>query len=203
MWLARSPDLIHWGAHAPLTVSGGEWQSGRVGAGTPPIRVADGWLEIYHGNRQPTRPGEVGTYYGGALLLDPDDPAILPGPIGDLADVYFRDPAACHDAHPRILAMDVATSSRPGRAIHCRGQRGGGRGHRRAPTTTAEGRQTPGQRIRRGQRRRRARTRSGGGGRERDALEHEARSGERKTRRRHRPHALAVREADDPPTSVG
>src|SRR5439155_16662644 len=75
MWVARSPDLIHWGAHAPLAVSGGEWQSGRVGAGTPPIRVAGGWLVIYHGNRQPTDPGEVGTYYGGALLLNPDDPA--------------------------------------------------------------------------------------------------------------------------------
>ena len=39
MWVARSPDLIHWGAHAPLAVSGGEWQSGRVGAGPPPVRV--------------------------------------------------------------------------------------------------------------------------------------------------------------------
>jgi predicted GH43/DUF377 family glycosyl hydrolase len=75
MWAARSPDLIHWGAHAPLVVSGDEWQSGRVGAGSPPLRVADGWLEIYHGNQQPTGAGEVGTYYGGALLLDPDDPA--------------------------------------------------------------------------------------------------------------------------------
>lgn len=75
MWVARSPDLCHWGGHEPLSVGGGEWQSGRVGAGTPPIRVADGWLEIYHGNRQPTRPGEVGTYYGAALLLDPENPA--------------------------------------------------------------------------------------------------------------------------------
>ena len=75
MWVARSPDLIHWGAHAPLAVSGGEWQSGRVGAGPPPVRVPDGWLEIYHGNRHPTRPGEVGAYYAGAILLDPDDPA--------------------------------------------------------------------------------------------------------------------------------
>lgn len=75
MWVARSPDLIHWGAHAPLVVPGGEWQSGRVGAGCPPIRVPGGWLEIYHGNRQPTRPGEVGAYFGAALLLDADDPA--------------------------------------------------------------------------------------------------------------------------------
>ena len=75
MWVARSPDLLHWGAHVPLSLSGSEWQSGRVGAGAPPVRVPDGWLEIYHGNRRPTRPGEVGTYYGGALLLDATDPA--------------------------------------------------------------------------------------------------------------------------------
>lgn len=74
MWVARSPDLIHWGAHTPLTTGGGAWQSGRVGAGPPPVRVPEGWLAIYHGNRHPTRPGAVGTYYGGALLLDANDP---------------------------------------------------------------------------------------------------------------------------------
>lgn len=74
MWVAHSPDLLHWGAHTPLMLAGGEWQSGRVGAGSPPVRVPEGWLAIYHGNRHPTRPGEVGTYYGGALLLDANDP---------------------------------------------------------------------------------------------------------------------------------
>lgn len=75
MWVARSPDLIHWGAHTPLAVSGGEWQSGRVGAGTPPIRIPEGFLEIYHGNKRPTQPGEIGTYYGGAILLDARNPS--------------------------------------------------------------------------------------------------------------------------------
>ncbi|MDR3638974.1 MAG: glycoside hydrolase family 130 protein [Isosphaeraceae bacterium] len=75
MWVARSPDLLHWGNHVSLTVvSGGDWQSGRVGAGVPPIRIPDGWLEIYHGNRQPSGPGHVGAYYGAALLLDAHDP---------------------------------------------------------------------------------------------------------------------------------
>ncbi len=74
MWVARSPDLLHWGAHVPLTLAGGEWQSGRVGAGPPPFRVPGGWLAIYHGNRHPTHPGEVGEYFGGALLLDAADP---------------------------------------------------------------------------------------------------------------------------------
>jgi predicted GH43/DUF377 family glycosyl hydrolase len=75
MWVARSPDLIHWGAHSPLRIPTGDWESGRVGAGAPPVRVDDGWLEIYHGNRREIRSGQVGTYCAGALLLDADDPA--------------------------------------------------------------------------------------------------------------------------------
>jgi len=90
MWVARSPDLTHWGGHAPLTVSGGEWQSGRVGAGPPPIRVPDGFLAIYHGNRHPTRPGEVGTYYGGALLLDAENPARI---LRRTPEPFFRPEA--------------------------------------------------------------------------------------------------------------
>jgi beta-1,2-mannobiose phosphorylase / 1,2-beta-oligomannan phosphorylase len=74
IWVARSPDLIHWGAHTPLKLTGGEWQSGRVGAGPPPVRVPDGWLAIYHGNRHPTRPGDVGEYAAGAVLLHASDP---------------------------------------------------------------------------------------------------------------------------------
>jgi predicted GH43/DUF377 family glycosyl hydrolase len=79
MWIARSPDLIHWGRHECLHGGGGEWETGRVGAGTPPVRVDGGWLEIYHGNRQPTRPGEVGTYATGILRLDQHDPARVLG----------------------------------------------------------------------------------------------------------------------------
>ncbi|MDR3620736.1 MAG: glycoside hydrolase family 130 protein [Paludisphaera borealis] len=75
MWIARSPDLRHWGSHACLHGGGGAWETGRVGAGTPPVRVDDGWLEIYHGNRKPTKPGEVGAYSTGVLLLDPTDPS--------------------------------------------------------------------------------------------------------------------------------
>jgi predicted GH43/DUF377 family glycosyl hydrolase len=74
MWVARSPDLLHWGGHAALAVAGGAWQSGRVGAGPPPLRVSDGWLVIYHGNQQPSGAGDVGAYCAGALLLDATDP---------------------------------------------------------------------------------------------------------------------------------
>ena len=75
MWLARSSDLIHWGQHECLHGGGALWETGRVGAGTPPVWSSDGWVEIYHGNRQPTRPGEVGMYSTGVLLLDSHNPA--------------------------------------------------------------------------------------------------------------------------------
>ena len=91
MWLARSPDLLHWGQHTPLPLPGGEWQSGRVGAGCPPIRLPGGWLVLYHGNRPPTRPGEVGEYFGGALLLDADDPSRV---VKWAAEPFLRPEAA-------------------------------------------------------------------------------------------------------------
>lgn len=79
MWLARSPDLVHWGGHAPFLGSTGDWDVGRVGAGTPPIRTEAGWLEIYHGNNR--RPGEggIGVYAAGVLLLDLENPARIRG----------------------------------------------------------------------------------------------------------------------------
>ena len=75
MWLARSPDLIHWGRHEFLWGGVGDWATGRVGAGTPPLKTPGGWLKFYHGNRRPLHSAEVGTYAGGALLLDLDNPA--------------------------------------------------------------------------------------------------------------------------------
>jgi predicted GH43/DUF377 family glycosyl hydrolase len=74
MWLAQSPDLIHWGRQEPLACGCADWDSGRVGAGAPPLRTAEGWLEIYHGNCRPVRVGEVGAYSGAALLLDIEHP---------------------------------------------------------------------------------------------------------------------------------
>ena len=77
MWIARSPDLLHWGGHAPLNLPALGWQTGRVGGGAPPVRLPEGWLEIYHANRRPAREGEIGPYFGAAALLDADDPAMV------------------------------------------------------------------------------------------------------------------------------
>ena len=74
MWIARSPDLVHWGSHRYLFAGTGDWEGGRVGAGAPPLAVPEGWLEIYHGNRQPEIVGDVGAYCGGVMLLAKEDP---------------------------------------------------------------------------------------------------------------------------------
>jgi predicted GH43/DUF377 family glycosyl hydrolase len=75
MWLARSPDLVHWGGHQHLLGGGATWDSGRIGAGPPPVRIPQGWLLIYHGTARPGRTGKVGVYSAGAVLLDYDDPS--------------------------------------------------------------------------------------------------------------------------------
>jgi predicted GH43/DUF377 family glycosyl hydrolase len=70
IWLAESPDLIHWGRHKCIATSRPDmWDSKRVGAGAAPIRTEKGWLEIYHGANSEQR------YCLGVLLLDINDPA--------------------------------------------------------------------------------------------------------------------------------
>ncbi|MCI2082171.1 MAG: glycoside hydrolase family 130 protein [Bacteroidales bacterium] len=70
IWLAESPDRVHWGNHKCIAVTrDGHWDSSRIGAGAAPIRTEEGWLEIYHGADGNNR------YCLGALLLDPDDPS--------------------------------------------------------------------------------------------------------------------------------
>jgi predicted GH43/DUF377 family glycosyl hydrolase len=74
MWIAWSDDLVHWGHHQHLFSGQGAWETGRVGAGTPPVDLPQGWLEIYHGNSRPSAAGQVGAYYGAAMLLAKDEP---------------------------------------------------------------------------------------------------------------------------------
>lgn len=72
IWLAESPDALHWGNHQCLIKSRpGMWDSGRVGAGAAPIKTDQGWLEIYHGATAENR------YCLGAFLLDLENPAIV------------------------------------------------------------------------------------------------------------------------------
>jgi beta-1,2-mannobiose phosphorylase / 1,2-beta-oligomannan phosphorylase len=74
MWIAYSPDLIHWGGHQPLATGESAWETGRIGAGTPPIRTPAGWLEIYHGSQRSSPGRKVGVYTAAAMLLDAERP---------------------------------------------------------------------------------------------------------------------------------
>ena len=70
MWLAESPDLIHWGRHKKLIdVRPDCWDCARIGAGAVPFSTPKGWIEIYHGADENNR------YCLGAVLLDQDDPS--------------------------------------------------------------------------------------------------------------------------------
>lgn len=69
IWIASSPDGIHWGQHeCIIRTRPGKWDSKRVGAGAAPIKTDKGWLEIYHGANDEHQ------YCLGAFLLDLNDP---------------------------------------------------------------------------------------------------------------------------------
>lgn len=88
IWIAESPDLIHWGHHKCIaTTRKNMWDSARVGAGCSPIRTPRGWLAIYHGADENHR------YSLGALLLDIKDPAIVIG----RSDFPLMEPTAPYE----------------------------------------------------------------------------------------------------------
>jgi len=69
LWLAYSPDMVHWGDHKLVaTRRPGMWDSSRIGCGAEPIKTDEGWLQIYHGS-------DGTNYYLGAILLDLNDPS--------------------------------------------------------------------------------------------------------------------------------
>lgn len=76
IYISYSPDMKYWGEHrcvmkvAPFTDSA--WQSTKIGAGSVPILVDEGWLMFYH--------GVINTCNGfrysmGAAILDKNNPA--------------------------------------------------------------------------------------------------------------------------------
>jgi len=69
VWLAESPDLLGWGDHRHLLgTRDGRWDELRIGAGAVPVRIDEGWLEVYHGADRNNR------YCLGAVLLDAEHP---------------------------------------------------------------------------------------------------------------------------------
>ncbi len=89
IWIARSPDLLHWGAHRHLAGrTRAAWESSKIGGGAQMIETDRGWLQIYHGVDADQR------YSLGALLLDRNDPRIvrarLERPLAEPEEAYER-----------------------------------------------------------------------------------------------------------------
>ncbi|NHJ01176.1 MAG: glycosidase [Candidatus Heimdallarchaeota archaeon] len=98
MWIAYSKDLKNWTDHkkffSPIKNS---WQDFKVGAGAPPIKTDEGWVNFYHGVSKELH------YSLGVMLLDLKDPtkiiSIIEDPIlkpeldyekeGDVPNVCF------------------------------------------------------------------------------------------------------------------
>jgi len=73
IWIAYSPDLVHWGEpHCVLPEGmGPAWDGARVGSGPPPVLTKHGWLLLYHGVKMYA--GQS-AYRVGVAMLDKDRP---------------------------------------------------------------------------------------------------------------------------------
>jgi len=87
IWLASSPDLIHWGRHRHVTNGWTHWQSKKIGPCVP-IKTEQGWLVIVHGVLDSC----AGSRYSlGAMLLDLDDPTKIIGKMSSWILTPDRD----------------------------------------------------------------------------------------------------------------
>jgi predicted GH43/DUF377 family glycosyl hydrolase len=88
IWIAYSPDLVHWGRSQvimkPVTY---HWDEMKIGPGAPPIKTPRGYLNIYHGV-YPTMDGSV--YRLGVCVHDLNDPAKIT--VGDRWILTPEDP---------------------------------------------------------------------------------------------------------------
>ena len=69
--------LTRLGGHHQVAQPQQPWEAKKIGGGTPPIRVPEGWLIVYHGvtARADAHPGpqDPVRYVAGAMVLDPQD----------------------------------------------------------------------------------------------------------------------------------
>lgn len=75
IWIARSPDLVHWGHHRFLMKGFTNWNWNKIGP-TVPVKTEKGWLEIIHGVSSSC---SITSYSLGAILLDLENPEKIIG----------------------------------------------------------------------------------------------------------------------------
>ncbi len=79
IWIAFSPDLIHWGKLDAVQLSPKHKDFNRSGAGPPPIKINTGWLQIFHAvTRSEIKSfwNSVKKMFGYDVELGPDDYAV-------------------------------------------------------------------------------------------------------------------------------
>jgi len=69
VWISKADDLLGFRKSELLIKAKFDWEAGKIGINTPPIKTEHGWLTIYHAV------GADKYYRLGALLLDLEDPA--------------------------------------------------------------------------------------------------------------------------------
>ena len=69
IWISSSDDLLHWDNYSLLMEGKTDWEDKKIGTSTPPIKIKDGWLVLYHGVAT-----KDDAYRVGAILLDLKDP---------------------------------------------------------------------------------------------------------------------------------
>lgn len=68
IWISTSDDLLGFKHSTLLARAKYDWECGKIGINTPPLRTPEGWLTLYHAV------GSDKYYRLGALLLDLEDP---------------------------------------------------------------------------------------------------------------------------------
>lgn len=78
IWLSYSKDLVFWGRDkAIMSPRKGSWDGLRIGNGSVPLKIDDGWLEFYHGVSlsDQNNPDSQKIYCAGAIVFDHKDPS--------------------------------------------------------------------------------------------------------------------------------
>ena len=70
--LSESDDLLEWETVGPVITGRSHYWDERIGAGPPPIKTEQGWLQIYHGVATHFRGSNI--YQAGVMLLDLENP---------------------------------------------------------------------------------------------------------------------------------
>ena len=93
IWVSFSSDLRTW--TKPRFVAGPEnaWEGGKIGASTPPLRTAAGWLTLYHGVDANC------VYRVGVMLLDLRDPSKVLSRLPD----FIMEPRDYHEKTGLII----------------------------------------------------------------------------------------------------